>query len=409
MAGMIDQGRAFTLQALQAGKEAGDFMEQGGSYLNLGAIHGMTANFDSALYYFRKTESLWIEKGLNTSPQMGEVYINMSYIFTEKEDFPEALTHAVNAIGIIRDSAGDSADALVFAYNNLGAVYHKTGDYPKAIKCYEKAIRLWEPKYGYGHPIVGALFANIGELYWEIGSNSQAAFYLNKAWSIIAAAQGQGSPMLAEVFTNLGSVYIMMKQYDLALPLFREALSKWPLLGSKPGKIGYTLNNLAYAHFSLGNFDSAFHYYSQGISVVASHDLNNQILANLYSNLSVMLINTRRFEEARDTLYRAIEKYEIKNIRKHKNLSRFYYNLGNLAFDQRDFQKTLFYLQKSLICNLPDFNDTLPEQNPQLKNILDKSTLLTTLVSKAETYMSMYYRNNGMEKYLLMGLGSCLF
>jgi tetratricopeptide (TPR) repeat protein len=63
MAGMIDQGKAITLQALQSSIEAKNVKEEGGALLNLGSVYAITSGFDSAIQYFKKAESIWKKEG----------------------------------------------------------------------------------------------------------------------------------------------------------------------------------------------------------------------------------------------------------------------------------------------------------------------------------------------------------
>lgn len=401
LAGAFDQAKALTQKALQESVILENVKETGGAYLNLGSVFAMNGHWDSAMAYYRRTESIWIKNNLHAKSFMGENYLNIATVFGENEELDSAFHYAYKAFSIFEKSVGDSSQVLSYCYNTLGTLYQKSGDFPKAIACFDKAIALWVPRYGNGHPIVASLYANIGELYRESGNGMQAIAYLNKAELLVLQSQGPASPMLASIYHNQAGANIWIKEYPAAQSLLKKALAQWPFAGYQPARIATTLNNLGYLYFQEKEFDSASYFYEEGIKTAGKIGNNNQILLDLYSNVGNLLISLRQFQAARDTLEFTIRNYEQRKILKNPHLARLYFNLSRLEYIENKPFCAMSRLQKSIICNMPGFNDTNFRHNPPLTDIIDKSVLLYSLNGKVETYLALYYRNPDSVSWLL--------
>ena len=135
---------------------------------------------------------------------------------------------------ILLVAAPSKAELTAEDYYNTGKSYADTGKFDLAISSLIKAIEL-KPDYAQAFNIMGTIYYEENKINFALDS-----FY--RALDIDAE--------YVEVLYNLGIVFTKLKQYPAAVIYYEQAIGLSPNCGD-------CYNNLAFAHYMLGEFDKA--------------------------------------------------------------------------------------------------------------------------------------------------------
>lgn len=120
---------------------------------------------------------------------------------------------------------------------------------------------------------------NTGTAQWRVftdvardlarqGRTEEAEKYLVKAVEAAKKGFGDRDPHVASACQNLAEIYRLQRRYDLAAPLYDEALG---ILAEEYGprdiRVAFALHNFAGFHFGQGDYETAAHYYEQALQV----------------------------------------------------------------------------------------------------------------------------------------------
>ena len=98
-------------------------------YINLGEVFKIEKDLDKALYFTNKAINL------DTRNRFQFIaFNNLGNIFTEKNDFKEALKCYKKSLNF--------NSSYILAYYNLGCLYQKNGDFISALNCYEHTLTI---------------------------------------------------------------------------------------------------------------------------------------------------------------------------------------------------------------------------------------------------------------------------
>lgn len=209
----------------------------------------------------------------------------------------------------------DYKEGKIISYNNLAVVNHYILSDPyKAIENYQHALNL-------------------------IDNNSK---FKNRSLAIL---------------NNIGIIYYEQEDYDLAMINFKE------MLDFTPNQLN-ALTNIGNIHGQLKQRDSAIYYFKQGIKE-AKRTKSYLNLGNLQSNLSVMLSETDRLDEAVTNIessLQLVDSLKLEFIRMP-----VYTNAALVYIKNSDYEKAETYATSAL--NL----------NKALRNLFTEKSLWRTL------------------------------
>lgn len=135
------------------------------------------------------------------------------------------------------------------ASRNLGEALMQQGDYPAALKEFLAAEKL--------NPDDPILQNDLGLFYRLKDKLDMAVHHFEKAIQL--------KPNYAVAKNNLGEVYLQKKEWDTAIDIFKELNEN--LLYATPH---YPLNNLGYAYYNKGDFETAEAYYLKALKIQPS-------------------------------------------------------------------------------------------------------------------------------------------
>jgi pentatricopeptide repeat protein len=164
-------------EALKVFEEMLDQGENPEIYYNIGYIKTVKEEYAEAIEAFRKATKLdrYFAKAYEA---MGRAYKALG----KPEEAMESLKKAAEiymgsekeekAEGILNEILEENPDTIN-VYNTLGVLYRKRGDYQAALKQYEKALKI--------HPDQPKVYYNIGRLHVDLKNVPQAKINFQKA------------------------------------------------------------------------------------------------------------------------------------------------------------------------------------------------------------------------------------
>src|SRR6478609_1766300 len=247
--------------------------------------------------------------------------------------------------------------------NNIGLVYWTTGNTSLALETLEQALLLKKKLLGEQSVEVAATLNNIGLLYSDTDPATAERYYL-EALAIYKTLFPSDHPSIALAYGNLGVVYRKQKGYVQSIKYFEDALAiQQKRFGDIHPTIGFIYNNIGQTYLDKGD----------------------DILTKVY------------FEKGQD-VYRKI--YGEKN----PEVAYGYTILAGLKLKQGEYNEALDLIQKALLSNAINFNQSEIYKNPSSEDYYNGMLLLSTLQMKSQALESRYYNKSLKYKDLSFAL-----
>lgn len=171
----------------------------GASYYNL-------SNFDSALYFFKKAETI-----ANTYPTLDEaerLYNKMGALYYQTGNYKQAINYFNKTINSL-SKTGPGYQELFIQYKiNLGAVYFKLKEYRQAMDIYQELLPFKSSNQA-------SILHNMGIIYLETG-------YYSKALQTLQPLSYNHQVK----FTDMARLYLNLQQYDSAKYFLDDAIAE---------------------------------------------------------------------------------------------------------------------------------------------------------------------------------------
>ena len=269
-----DSASVLIKSAINRYEESGLSNKLSDVYWNLGFHFESNTNYDSAIFFFRK--SLLEAEKTDYFFGIGEASFSLGNIYNLQGDNTQALKYAFQAKENFEQSKKQNLVAQ--ALNQIGIIYDYMGLYPEALENYLKARDLnVELKNVKGEVLV---LNNLGVIYDNMGNTDLAKSYYEEAREksrIIGLREDE-----ATLLNNLSYIYLADGDTALALSSLQKALSISNTIGYQCFDI-YPLEGLASLYSDLNELDSAEYYFErtlkefetcQDVAVMSSTYLN---------------------------------------------------------------------------------------------------------------------------------------
>ncbi len=244
-------------KSLKVATQAKDSLGMADAYRLLGVTHGFSLHqYDIALQYQQKALAIYEQRG-NKQRTLG-LYGNMSWVFCMMEkQLPLAYTYTEKAISIAKEMKNDRL--ISWALNSMGLVFSKQDQLDSAL------------------------------------------FYLEESNAYAAKANDQAVTIYN--INLIGDIYLRQSKSKEALATFRKNVTN-----IKQQKINLLLSDaykgLADAHHALNQYDSAYWYYKEHITLRDS-------LLGWETSQKVMIIEAEYAEERKQARIDYLEKERI--------------------------------------------------------------------------------------------------
>lgn len=301
------------------------------------------------------------------------------------------------------------AEGEAYALEQLGNHYKNNGNYKKAIDFFLQAnIRS---KHTNNKQLRANILMNLGVCYHKLDLIQNSIDYLKQALDIAESVQKQPEHLkhlIATCQNNLGTLYIKLKQFDLALELFKEALVTARELNDKNflatcyHNIGIYLEEKGLYNEALKNYKTSLSFNNEidcenGKSILynslgrihilmeepekaleyiiiaqrMSIELNNEHLTTkTYINLGQAYTKINKYSLAKSNLMQGLKIAE--RLGKKDLLSKCYLRLSELYELNHNSQKALSFYKKHI-----DLENTITNERDQ--------QYLTDLIVKHES------------------------
>ena len=278
--------------------------------------------------------------------------------------------------------------------------------YTQAIRVAEKARTLYQ-KIGNPTLNVSKMYNLLGCLYYHTHQNEKSEKAFEKASEVLQELINKGNNIYRNLqalfFYNRGVLYIQTKDYTNAEKVLRDALDIWLEL--------YQINERYYAphiikcyialggmHIRLANYDIAEQLYNQSIELFVHRNEEQADTwmdhSNIYNNLSIVYMDTNRYDKAKDICEKAIE---IRNDLYWSNpqvycveLAESYSNLGIIYTRIKKYKEALIPLLKA---------KTLVEMQAKKEPNTYAIKAKTILIYIGEAYMNLNQYDDAKKYY----------
>lgn len=180
---------------------------------------------EKALSFFQKAAEIFAEKGLTADYRVAALHNNISSLYQDAADLPNAEKHLRMALSVLEGLEGTGLEAAITytnwaqlclaadrladaeekvllalgafekaggghdthyaaAVNVLGKINYTKGDYPAAIAQFKEAMDLIQQEFGDGNMSYAVLCDNTARCYRQLGDTELAKTFADKAEAI---------------------------------------------------------------------------------------------------------------------------------------------------------------------------------------------------------------------------------
>ncbi|MEI7736712.1 MAG: CHAT domain-containing protein, partial [Ferruginibacter sp.] len=212
-----------------------------------GASHYSLTNFDSALYFFKKAETI-----ANQYPVIDEaerLYNKMGALYYQIGNYKQSINYFNKTISSLNKSTPDYRELYIQYKINLGAVYFK-------LKEYEQAMAIYKEMLPYNSSFQSSILHNMGIIYLETGDNRKALH------TLLPLSYNQQNKL-----TDLARLYLNMQLPDSAKIYLDSSVSINQSVNNTRKNITQGLALKYYGDYSLTkhDIDKAISFYQQAI------------------------------------------------------------------------------------------------------------------------------------------------
>jgi len=222
-----------------------------------GIVHSDMSNYDSALYYYKK--SLPLSDLAKDERGKGAVYINMGNVYLFKGKLDHVPDYYLKGIEYL-EKANDSS-AVANTYMNLAALFQTLKQPEKQIQYLLNSIPQM-PKSDI--QTLGYSYANLGGAYQTTKEYEKSLKFLNLADSITKLGNYPGLDFIT--LSNFGNYYYTLRSFEKAVVYFEDALEKGDETKDEYFKNELILS-LGNCYTELGNYNESISYLEKALEM----------------------------------------------------------------------------------------------------------------------------------------------
>ena len=341
---------------------------------------------DNAFYYLYEAKKL-LEKVNPTSKKLYTVYGNLMVFYINIIGNTDSIAHYLDktyeVLKKVHEGDDEFHEDFAMYYTAKGVVSTQYLNMPyESVKYLEKALKIFK-KLHFEEPANqdietryhGALMG-LGQAYDHLGEYAKALAFFYPSLEYIQNHSKTAMNMAQKIgyYLSFSNVYGSIAEQKSVSQINKEVA-----------------------------LDSALYFAQASIKLCEQDEAFQEKLAKLgYPTMASLYISKKEYTKAEIYLRKAEEKmfYVHHNNIKHEDFVYIYAKMGELYYEQRNYEKSLHFFQKTIYCKLPDFQDTLYTANPTTEKIKkhDAAFMLSVLKHK---FLALYelVREGNIEKY----------
>ena len=276
--------------------------------------HG-TREFENQKY----TQAIkYFKEALSISPidfdidalQKAQIQFSIGKSFRYLRNTDSAFFYIQKALTTCKELLGPNHPELADYYLEMGVCHYFKTDYATSIRFYQKALLLAKKTDKQDEALIANIYNNIGVSHRRSHNLRQAIAYLELSKKIYTRLFGDKFYRVAYCNTNIGLCYLDLKNYEAALPIFKDLTYYWTGFTQDTLNMAIAYSNLGWCFYNLGLCDSASANYQKAIewgkSLTNAYDKTR---AFWLTNLAVSYRCQGAFEEALAAHQEALIKY----------------------------------------------------------------------------------------------------
>ncbi len=334
-------------------------------YQSIGSTHWHFGNYPEALkaYY----QGLIAAENASDTLRLIQISKNIGLTFRETGDFDKALENLNSALLYAQktDNKAEIADIL----NVFGGVYLKFSRPANAIAYYNQSLAIRE-KLGYLHSSISSL-TNLARAFVQIKKPENAVEALDKALEI--SRKLNDTSLEANLQNEMGNIYLNLENYSEALRHYLISLKIRQSYG-KDEDVARSMVNIALVYRKLGLYRNARKYIEDARKTIENIEAKPDLKIYIYQNLGNVLYDQKEYDKAIGAYQKALELSEQKGddlqiSRLLKNISQSYLDWGKISLARSTISQSIkIALRNNQINELADQYNTLGNIEKQAGN-----------------------------------------
>lgn len=221
----------------------------------LGQYPASILHFEQALDRQRSEQPMNVLMVANTVAMLGTMYDDIN-------EYDKAIAYLLKADSLYGLAGKAGAEPQGWSYLYLTSSYNNRGDYHTALQWGERTLERYASIGQMHASTVGSVLAKMGEVFLNLGDVENARDHFRRSLSVYAehhpekrSAIGMCNLWLAEVARRSGDISDAVQQVEIALPMYMKAR------GATHPQLATLYSVAASIYLSAGRFDQAKHYY----------------------------------------------------------------------------------------------------------------------------------------------------
>ena len=312
------------------------------------------------------------------------------YLNEEKEN---ALSYYSNALKIRDETLPENDIEILKSLYNIGLTYYDLNQRDSALYFYKKSL---EGHFDKSHSLFYKTCKLISRVYFEQGDFDKGENYLRLYFSNKLSNEEEWQ---LEYYNESSNYYFEFGEFENVINTCQKAINIYEQMKNidkiQTLELAINYNKLGLGYQGRKNYSAAIIAFKKADNVGKGlWNLEKLTIGDIKTNLGNTYKRIKNFNQAEKYIREALILYISLNfdlgIAVNNN------NLGDLYFDQNQYQKALKNYHQSLPYLLKNFQEKDEYKNPILKNhyIPDKQALLVFLEAKAKTFKALYDQNN---------------
>lgn len=303
---------------------------------NLGDVHKIMGNFDTALDHYKRMKEL--SKGAGKSKFIVDAYISMGEIFRFRGNWNDSLDNFKKALKVAKGANHPTGESE--ASRLIGYVNWRLGNFKKARDFYKKALQLADELKDLH--VQGKTYIDLGNLANETGDLDEAQGHYNKALRILEKVDDKYE--LARVYNNMGDICIKKQDWVSGIQYFERCNAIARLIRDPRWK-GWSLFNAAECYSKSGNPRRAEEYCERAERAL-SHTEDNMAKAYVEINYGIAFRFLKDFELSEKRFRAGLE--QLEEMKSPSVLAWAYAEFGRMLSDKGTKGLAMEYLRKAI-------------------------------------------------------------
>ncbi len=223
MMGQMDKAKEIYTALLATTSET-DQKELAHLHHQLAFIFDEKEDLTNALSHYHQSLDIYLDYLPLNDPQLCPTYSKIGLILKKQSNYDGALEYLQHALDIGLIAPNPDQFEIALRYNNIGGVLDAQGKRTEALENYEHALEIEEKCLPSCHRLIGATHNNIGLVYQSLKDYSSALIHFTKTLEIEQKTLPSDHPSLIMTYANLAGVFEGLHQYQVAIEHAEKAV-----------------------------------------------------------------------------------------------------------------------------------------------------------------------------------------